>query len=78
MADTTRIEQAVEAFNRRDEAYYDLYTDDVTVHGLPGMGSVDKEGLRASTTSSGRRSPMRRSSRSTWSQATIRSRFGSS
>jgi steroid delta-isomerase-like uncharacterized protein len=46
VADTTRIEQAVEAFNRRDEAYYDLYTDDVTVHGLPGMGSVDKEGLK--------------------------------
>ena len=43
MADTTRIEQAVEAFG--DEAYFDLYTDDVTVHGLPGTGgAVDKQG----------------------------------
>jgi steroid delta-isomerase-like uncharacterized protein len=47
MADTTRVEQSVEAFNRHDQAYYDLYTDDVTVHGLPGMGgSVDKEGMK--------------------------------
>jgi predicted ester cyclase len=47
MADTTRIEQAVEAYNRGDEAYFDLYTDDVTVHGLPGMeGPADKEGLK--------------------------------
>jgi len=46
MADTTRIEQAVEAFNSGDEAYYDLYTDDVTVHGLPGTeGAVDKQGM---------------------------------
>jgi steroid delta-isomerase-like uncharacterized protein len=46
MADTTRIERAVEAFNRGDEAYFDLYTDDVTVHGLPGTeGAVDKQGL---------------------------------
>ena len=45
MADTTRIEQAVEAFNRGDEAYFDLYTDDVTIHGLPGTGgAVDKQG----------------------------------
>lgn len=36
MADTTRLEQAVEAFNRGDEAYFDFYTDEVTVHGLPG------------------------------------------
>ena len=45
MADTTRIEQAVEAFNRGDEAYFDLYTDDVTIHGLPGTGgAVDMQG----------------------------------
>lgn len=45
MGNTTRIEQAVEAFNRGDEAYFDLYTSDVTVHGLPGMtGGVDKQG----------------------------------
>ena len=45
MTDTTRIEQAVEAFNRGDEAYLDLYTDDVTIHGLPGTGgTVDKQG----------------------------------
>ena len=45
MAGTTRIEQAVEAFNRGDEAYFDLYTDDVTIHGLPGTaGAVDKQG----------------------------------
>jgi steroid delta-isomerase-like uncharacterized protein len=45
MADTTRIEQSVEAFNRADEAYFDLYTDDVTIHGLPGTGgAVDKQG----------------------------------
>lgn len=47
MADTTRIEQAVEAFNRGDEAYYDLYTDDTTIHGLPGTtGAVDKQGMK--------------------------------
>ncbi len=46
MADTSRIEQAVEAFNRGDEAYFDLYTDDVEVHGLPGTGAtVDKQGV---------------------------------
>jgi steroid delta-isomerase-like uncharacterized protein len=46
MADTSRIEQAVEAFNAGDEAYFDLYTDDATVHGLPGTGgSVDKQGM---------------------------------
>jgi steroid delta-isomerase-like uncharacterized protein len=46
MADTTRIEQAVEAFNRGDESYFDLYTDDVSVHGLPGTGgTVDKQGM---------------------------------
>jgi len=46
MADTTRIEQAVEAFNRGDEAYFDLYTDDVAVHGLPGTGgAVDRRGM---------------------------------
>lgn len=45
MADTTRMEQAVEAFNRGDEAYFDLYTNDVTFHGLPGTaGAVDKQG----------------------------------
>jgi steroid delta-isomerase-like uncharacterized protein len=48
MADTTRLEQAVEEFNRGDEAYFDLYTDDVTVHGLPGTGgALDKEGMIA-------------------------------
>ncbi len=46
MADTTRVEQAFEAFNRHDDAYFDLYTDDVTVHGLPGMASVDKDGVK--------------------------------
>ena len=46
MADTTRLEQAVDAFNRGDEAYFDLYTDNVTIHGLPGTGgSVDKQGM---------------------------------
>ena len=46
MADATRVEQAVEAFNRGDEAYFDLYTEDVTVHGLPGTGgAVDRQGL---------------------------------
>jgi steroid delta-isomerase-like uncharacterized protein len=45
MPDTTRVEQAVEAFNRADEAYFDLYTDDVTIHGLPGTGGpVDRQG----------------------------------
>jgi steroid delta-isomerase-like uncharacterized protein len=47
MADTSRIEQAVEHWNRGDEAYYDLYTDDVSIHGLPGTkGVVDKEGMK--------------------------------
>lgn len=46
MADTTRVEQAVEAFNRGDEAYFDLYTDDVAIHGLPGTGgTVGKQGV---------------------------------
>jgi steroid delta-isomerase-like uncharacterized protein len=45
MPDTTRVEQSVEAFNRADEAYFDLYTDDVTVHGLPSGGAVDKQGM---------------------------------
>jgi steroid delta-isomerase-like uncharacterized protein len=46
MADTTRMEQATEAFNRGDEAYFDLYTDNATIHGLPGTGgSVDKQGM---------------------------------
>lgn len=46
MARTARIEQAVEAINRGDEAYFDLYTDDVTIHGLPGTdGAVDKQGM---------------------------------
>jgi steroid delta-isomerase-like uncharacterized protein len=46
MADTTRLEQAVEAFNSGDEAYYDFYTEDVTIHGLPGTGgAVDKQGM---------------------------------
>jgi steroid delta-isomerase-like uncharacterized protein len=46
MADATRVEQAVEAFNRGDEAYFDLYTEDVTVHGLPGTGgAVDRQGM---------------------------------
>jgi len=46
MANTTRIEQAVEAFNRGDEAYFDLYTDDVRIHGLPGTGgTVDRQGM---------------------------------
>ena len=47
MADTTRLEQAVEAFNRGDEAYFDLYTDGVAVHGLPGTqgAALDKQGL---------------------------------
>ena len=46
MANTTRIEQAIEAFNRSDDSYFDLYTDDSAVHGLPGTGGpVDKQGL---------------------------------
>lgn len=46
LADTSRIEKAVADFNRGDEAYYDLYTDDVVVHGLPGVGgSVNRQGL---------------------------------
>jgi hypothetical protein len=46
MADTTRIEQAIEAFNSGDEAYFDLYTDDDTIHGLPGTGgAVDRQGM---------------------------------
>jgi steroid delta-isomerase-like uncharacterized protein len=46
MATTTRLEKAVKAFNRADEAYFDFYTDDVAVHGLPGTpGTVDKRGL---------------------------------
>lgn len=45
MADTTRLERAVEAFNAGDEAYFDLYTDDVAIHGLPGTGgAIDKQG----------------------------------
>ena len=46
MADTTRMGPADEAFNRGDAAYFDLYRDDVAVHGLPGMGgTVDKQGV---------------------------------
>lgn len=46
MADTTRVEKAVEAFNRGDKSYFDLYTDDAKVHGLPGTGgTVDKQGM---------------------------------
>ena len=46
MANTARIEQAVEAFNRGDEKYFDLYRDDATIHGLPGTGgAVDKQGM---------------------------------
>jgi steroid delta-isomerase-like uncharacterized protein len=46
MPDTARLEAAVEAFNRGDDAYFDLYTEDVTVHGLPGTGgALDKPGL---------------------------------
>jgi steroid delta-isomerase-like uncharacterized protein len=46
MTDTTRLEQSVEAFNRGDEAYFDLYTDDVTIHGVPGAGGpIDKQGI---------------------------------
>ncbi len=46
MADTTRLEQAVEAFNRGDEAYFDLYTTDALVHGLPGTkAALDKQGV---------------------------------
>jgi steroid delta-isomerase-like uncharacterized protein len=45
MANTSRIGPAVEAFNSGDEAYFDLYTDDATIHGLPGTGgAVDKQG----------------------------------
>lgn len=40
MADTTRMGPADEAFNRGDAAYFDLYRDDVAVHGLPGMGGT--------------------------------------
>ena len=44
MVDTTRIGRAVEAFNQSDEAYFDLYTDGVAVHGLPGTpGTVDSK-----------------------------------
>ncbi len=44
-ADTSRIGPAVEAFNRGDAAYFDLYSDDVAIHGLPGTGgAVDKQG----------------------------------
>jgi len=41
-----RLERAVEAFNQRDEdTYFDLYTDGVAVHGLPGtQGTLDKQG----------------------------------
>lgn len=46
MADISRLERAVQEFNRGDEAYLDLYTDDVTVHGLPGSdGALDKQGV---------------------------------
>ena len=37
MADTTRLERSVEEFNQHDKAYFDLYTDDVAFHGLPGQ-----------------------------------------
>ncbi len=46
MADLSRLERAVQEFNRGDEAYLDLYTDDVAVHGLPGSeGALDKQGV---------------------------------
>jgi predicted ester cyclase len=46
MADTARIEQAVEEFNKGDETYFDLYRHDVKIHGLPGTGeAVDKQGM---------------------------------
>ena len=46
MADTTRLERSVEEFNHHDEAYFDLYTDDVAFHGLPGtQGTLDKQGV---------------------------------
>jgi steroid delta-isomerase-like uncharacterized protein len=46
MANRARLEQAVEAFNRHDEGYFDLYTDGVAMHGLPGTeGTLDKQGV---------------------------------
>ena len=46
MADTTRLERSVEAFNQHDGAYFDLYTDGVAVHGLPGaQGTLDRQGM---------------------------------
>jgi len=46
MADTTALEAAVEAFNRGDTSYFDLYDDDVRVHGLPGgPATLDKQGV---------------------------------
>jgi steroid delta-isomerase-like uncharacterized protein len=46
LADTTRLERSVEAFNQHDDAYFDLYTDGAAVHGLPGtQGTVDRQGM---------------------------------
>lgn len=46
MADISRLERAVQEFNQGDEAYLDLYTDDVVVHGLPGSEeALDKQGV---------------------------------
>ena len=43
----TALRAAVDLFNAGDEAYFDFYTDDVAVHGLPGVPEVDRDGLIA-------------------------------
>jgi hypothetical protein len=41
------LRTAVERFNAGDEAYFDLYTDDITLYGLPGAPVLDRDGLIA-------------------------------
>jgi predicted ester cyclase len=39
------LRRAVERFNGGDEAYFNFYTEDVTVNGLPGAPVLDRDGL---------------------------------
>ncbi len=39
------LRAAVERFNAGDEAYFDFYTEDVKIYGLPGAPVLDRDGV---------------------------------
>jgi predicted ester cyclase len=41
------LRTAIDRFNALDDAYFDFYTEDVIVHGLPGAPELDRDGLIA-------------------------------